>query len=91
MSPVNPNKLIPGQTRDCIHGHLARSCELCEMENEIEDLKRTVVKAAIPLEVLHGLGNSWRHPLLRRRWNQMVTEDLRRGIEEAVHATRSAL
>ena len=28
-----------GQNRDCIHGNLARSCNICEMEHEIFDLK----------------------------------------------------
>jgi uncharacterized protein YdcH (DUF465 family) len=32
-------QLIPGQTRDCIHGQLARKCSVCELEREVFDLK----------------------------------------------------
>lgn len=28
-----------GQTRDCVHGHLARSCNVCELEHEVFDLQ----------------------------------------------------
>ena len=28
--------------RDCKHGQLARSCQLCEMEERIEDLKEGI-------------------------------------------------
>ena len=28
--------------RDCQHGHLARSCELCEFENEIKRLQAEI-------------------------------------------------
>jgi len=30
-------------TRDCIHGHLARSCTVCEQEAELEKLRAFVV------------------------------------------------
>lgn len=31
-------------TRDCEHGKLARSCDICEMEDGVEYLRRTVKK-----------------------------------------------
>ena len=33
MKPDYPN------ARDCKHGRLARSCEICELEKEVEELK----------------------------------------------------
>ncbi len=33
-------KFLPhGQTRDCIHGSLARSCRVCSLEHEVHDLE----------------------------------------------------
>ena len=32
----------PVNARDCEHGHLARSCELCSFEAEIDDLRKAL-------------------------------------------------
>jgi hypothetical protein len=38
-------RFLPNQTRDCIHGRLARSCQECDNEKEIFDLKRELTAA----------------------------------------------
>lgn len=53
-------------TRDCKHGQLARSCNICELEAENERLKAA-------LEWLHG---RFDHAL-----NALVAGDYRRAIE----------
>jgi hypothetical protein len=37
--------------RDCKHGHLARSCEVCELERERDGLRRNVEEALRVLEM----------------------------------------
>ncbi len=35
----------PNQRRDCIHGRLARSCDICGLEHDVFDLKRQLAAA----------------------------------------------
>jgi hypothetical protein len=40
MSEWNQQFDPPNQRRDCIHGSLARSCRICELEHQVFDLER---------------------------------------------------
>ena len=48
-----------GQKRDCIHGNLARSCNICEMEHEIFDLNSQLDEAKKDKERLAGTSIKW--------------------------------
>jgi len=65
--------------------------EFGRLEIENAYLRKTLVKVVIPLETLHWLGNSWKHPVLRRRWVRMVSPGLRAEIGEAVRSVREAI
>ena len=36
----------PNQTRDCVHGQLARSCNICGLERELHEAKRVALAEA---------------------------------------------
>lgn len=66
--------------------------QLWDAQARVEVLERTLVKAAIPLEVLHGLEvRSWYTPRLRKWWRRLVTPKLRNEIMEAVMEIRAAI
>ena len=52
-------QLIPGQDRDCIHGQLARSCLVCDLEHQLFDLtaENAKLKAIVARDALK-LSNS---------------------------------
>jgi hypothetical protein len=41
--------------RDCIHGSLARSCQICDLEAEVEELKAALAYIAPPKREWVGL------------------------------------
>ncbi len=36
---MRPRNGVSANGRDCVHGHLARSCEICDLEYEIVELR----------------------------------------------------
>lgn len=45
--------------RDCKHGRLARKCEICEMEQEIEDLRARLSAAEADLQSARESRDHW--------------------------------
>ena len=45
----------PNQKRDCIHGSLARSCRICELEHEVFDLKRDLQGAIKAIDAIEAI------------------------------------
>lgn len=64
---------------------------LAELRNDNALLRQALTEAAIPLEVLHALGNRWSHPRLSFWWQRLVTDDLRHQIRQAVTAIRETM
>jgi len=42
--------------RDCKHGHFARSCEICDLEKEVEELAAALTKQAVKGGKREGAG-----------------------------------
>lgn len=46
--------------RDCKHGHLARSCEICELERQVEELRAELADVRDDLVIANQRGDAFR-------------------------------
>jgi hypothetical protein len=60
-------QMAADKQRDCVHGKLARSCQICDLEAEVEELKAALAYIAPP----------------KREWVGLTDKEIAQGNKES--------
>jgi len=77
--------------RDCTHGQLARSCNICEMEQEIERLRAELAQCQQEMQQIRQMGDTIPLPVCEAYGELWMTVTKNKRINRARHLLVSCM